>query len=128
MPIYAYHCDACGRDADQFNRIADRQHGPDCCGAPMAQMLTACMVSIPGGTDIDYRCTITGENVQSMRKRQYIMEKHDLVDARDLKPQWERTLAAQKAERDAAAKEYNSLPDAVKKAVQQAAPNPPAGA
>lgn len=128
MPIYAYHCDACGRDADQFNKIADRDNGPSCCDAAMARKLTSCMVSVPGGIDIDYRCTITGENVQSMRKRQYIMEKHDLVDARDLKPQWERTLAAQKAERDAAAKEYNSLPDAVKKAVQQAAPNPPVGA
>ncbi len=128
MPIYAYHCDACGRDADQFSKIADRDNGPSCCDAAMARKLTSCMVSVPGGIDIDYRCTITGENVQSMRKRQYIMEKHDLVDARDLKPQWERTLAAQKAERDAAAKEYNSLPDAVKKAVQQAAPNPPAGA
>ena len=128
MPIYAYHCDACGRDADQFSKIADRDNGPSCCDAAMARKLTSCMVSVPGGIDIDYRCTITGENVQSMRKRQYIMEKHDLVDARDLKPQWDRTLAAQKAERDAAAKEYNSLPDAVKKAVQQAAPNPPVGA
>lgn len=84
------------------------------------------MVSVPGGVDIDYRCTVTGEPVQSMRKRQYIMDKHDLVDARDLKPQWERTLATQKAEREAAAKEYNSLPDAVKKAVQTM--NPPVGA
>lgn len=36
MPLYAYHCDRCGRDADQFNRIADRATGPVCCGAAMA--------------------------------------------------------------------------------------------
>ena len=44
MPIYAYQCDSCGTTADAFNKIADRAHGPACCGASMAQKLTACMV------------------------------------------------------------------------------------
>ena len=126
MPIYAYRCGTCGRDKDEFNRIADRDNGPECCGAPMAKRLTACMVQVPGGIDVDYRCPVSGEVVQSMRKRQYIMEKNDLVDARDLQDTWKRRLAADKAEREEVAAVNNAIPDAVKKAVM--ATIPPAGA
>ena len=126
MPLYAYKCAACGRDADEFNRIADRDNGPDCCGAAMARRLTECMVSVPGGIDVDYKCPLSGEVVQSMRKRQYIMEKNGLVDARDLQDTWKRRLANDRAEREEIAAVNNAIPDAVKQAAM--ATIPPAGA
>ena len=126
MPIYAYHCGTCGRDRDEFNKVADRDNMPDCCGAAMSRKLTACMVSVPGGTDIDYKCPVTGEPVQSMRKRKEIMDRHDLVDARDQQDTWKRRLANDKAEREEIAAVNNAIPDAVKQAAL--ATIPPAGA
>lgn len=126
MPIYTYTCGTCGRDRDEFNKVADRDNMPDCCGAAMSRKLTACMVSVPGGTDIDYKCPVTGEPVQSMRKRKEIMDRHDLVDARDLQDTWKRRLAADKAEREEIAAVNNAIPDAVKQAAL--ATIPPAGA
>ena len=84
------------------------------------------MVSVPGGTDIDYKCPVTGEVVQTMRKRQYIMEQNGLVDARDLQDTWKRKLASDKAEREEIAAVNNAIPDAVKQAAM--ATIPPAGA
>lgn len=126
MPIYTYTCGTCGRDRDEFNKVADRDNMPDCCGAAMSRKLTACMVSVPGGTDIDYKCPVTGEVVQTMRKRQYIMEQNGLVDARDLQDTWKRRLAADKAEREEIAAVNNAIPEAVKQAAM--ATIPPAGA
>ena len=126
MPIYTYTCGTCGRDRDEFNKVADRDNAPSCCGASMSRKLTACMVQVPGGIDVDYRCQVTGEVVQSMRQRQYIMEKHDLVDARDLQDTWKRRLAADKAEREEIAAVNNAIPEAVKQAAM--ATIPPAGA
>ena len=84
------------------------------------------MVQVPGGIDIDYKCTVSGEVVQSMRQRKYIMEKHGLVDARDLQDTWKRKLAADKAEREEIAAVNNAIPEAVKQAAM--ATIPPAGA
>ena len=126
MPLYAYKCAACGRDADEFNRIAERDNGPSCCNAAMGRKLTACMVQVPGGIDVDYRCPVSGEVVQSMRKRRYIMEQNGLVDARDLQDTWKRKLASDKAERDEIAAVNNAIPEAVKQAAM--ATIPPAGA
>lgn len=84
------------------------------------------MVQVPGGTDVNYRCQVTGQAVQSMRQRKYIMEKHDLVDARDMKDTWNRKLTADAAERAEVKRVNDSIPDAVKKAAM--ATVPPAGA
>ena len=86
------------------------------------------MVSVPGGTDIDYLCPITGEAVQSMRKRQYIMDKHGMVDARDLQPVWKRK-EAEHQRTQAELKAFNDkIPEAVRKQAQAVVANPPAGA
>ena len=81
---------------------------------------------VAGGIDIDYRCTVTGEAVQSMRQRKYIMEKHDLVDAREVHGAVHRKLAAEQQEMAAAKAEMAAIPDAVKKAAL--ATVPPVGA
>ena len=126
MPIYSYRCADCGREADSFAHIEDRDNGPSCCNAAMGRKLTACMVQVPGGIDVDYKCPVSGEVVQSMRKRRYIMEQNGLVDARDLQDTWKRKLASDKAEREEIAAVNNAIPEAVKQAAM--ATIPPAGA
>lgn len=84
------------------------------------------MVSVPGGIDIDYKCQVTGEVVQTMRHRQRIMDKHGLVDARDLQDTWKRKLADDKAEREEVKRVNDAIPDAVKR--EAMAQVPPVGA
>lgn len=124
MPLYTYRCDQCGRDTDHFNKMAARDNGPDCCGAQSRPIITPTMVQVPGGTDLNYRCPMSGEIVQSMRRRQYLMQKHDVVDARDYTESWKRAKAKRASEDAAAKAHYDSLPDAVKKAAKEAIPAP----
>lgn len=79
---------------------------------------------VPGGVDVSYKCTVTGEVVQSMRQRRYIMEKHDLVDAREVHGSIKKKIQREQAEIAEAQAEIAKIPDAVK----QAATLPPAGA
>jgi putative FmdB family regulatory protein len=44
MPLYTYKCGTCGRELDQFSKVAERDHGPSCCDAEMARKLSAPMV------------------------------------------------------------------------------------
>lgn len=74
------------------------------------------MVQVPGGIDVGYKCQVTGEVVQSMRKRKYLMEKHGLADARDYKDTWAKKRAQTAKENAEAKQHYDSIPDAVKKA------------
>ena len=80
---------------------------------------------MPGGIDVNYKCNITGQVVQSMRQRQYIMDKHGMVDAHDLKTTWQRKEAAHKAEQ-AELKAFNDkIPEAVRKQAAAMVQNPP---
>lgn len=80
---------------------------------------------MPGGIDVNYKCNITGQVVQSMRQRQYIMDKHGMVDARDLETTWQRKEAAHKAEQ-AELKAFNDkIPEAVRKQAAAMVQNPP---
>ena len=71
--------------------------GPLCCGAPMTKRITAPMVSVAAFDN--YRCPMTGEVVQSFRRRKYLMEQNNVVDARDFEGHWKRTQAKRDAER-----------------------------
>lgn len=83
---------------------------------------------MPGGIDVNYKCNITGQVVQSMRQRQYIMDKHGMVDARDLHTTWQRKEAEHK-QTQAELKAFNDkIPEAVRKQAQAVVANPPAGA
>jgi hypothetical protein len=88
----------------------------------MAPIITPTMIQVPGGTDFAYQCPMTGENVQSMRRRKYLMEKNGVVDARDYYSQWKRQAEKRKSEDAEAKQHYDSLPDAVKKAAAVTAP------
>jgi putative FmdB family regulatory protein len=126
MPLYTYRCGTCGQSHEQHNTITNRANGPECCGAQAVKQIDAVRGFVSGGIDIDYRCTVTGEPVQTMRKRQYIMDKHGLVDARDVHGAVHRKLAAEQQEMAAAKAEQAAIPDAVKQAAL--ATVPPVGA
>lgn len=116
MPLYAYHCPSCGRDEDAFARVDDRDTAaPRCCDAAMVRQMTPPMVQMPGG-DVSYQCPMTGEVVKSMKRRKYLMEKHGVVDSRELTDTWKKNLAKRQREKEEAQKAYDALPDAVKKA------------
>lgn len=117
MPIYSYRCDQCGRGADSFAHIDERDNSPLCCGASMVRQLSAPMVQVPGGLDVRYQCQVSGENVTSMRRRKYLMDKHGLADARDYKDTWGKQREVRARENAEAKAHYDSIPEAVKKAV-----------
>lgn len=125
MPLYSYRCSQCGQVHDQHNTVENRANGPQCCGAATDKMLTAAMVQVPGGIGINYECPMTGEHVQSMRRRKYLMEQNNVVDSRELSDTWARKRAKDAADKAESKQHYDSLPDAVKQAAKQAATVPP---
>lgn len=80
---------------------------------------------MPGGIDVNYKCNITGQVVQSMRQRQYIMDKHDMVDARDLKDTWRKKEAEHKREIAEVRAAHAKVPEHVRKAAEAVARTPP---
>lgn len=84
MPIYTYSC--CDQITEQYRRMADRLHGPECpeCGEPMRLKIVPTMVHVPSWDR--YICPVTRELVTSERQRKRIMAEHDLMDANDFKP------------------------------------------
>ena len=121
MPLYSYQCPTCGTEHEAMRRLAESDApGPECCGAPTVKRITAPMVSVAAFEN--YRCPMSGEIVQSFRQRRRLMEKHNVVDARDFESHWKRTEAKRAAERQAAVKHYEGVPDAVKKAAEATAP------
>lgn len=38
MPLYTYEC-SCGKSADEFRSVAERNNAPLCCGKPMQKQL-----------------------------------------------------------------------------------------
>lgn len=91
MPLYTYVCPACGEVRDEFNSIAARHKGPDCC-EPMQMkiMPTQIQAQILGASMGGYQCPVSGEYVTSRVKRREIMKRHDLVEAESSSKQTER--------------------------------------
>lgn len=124
MPIYSAACPTCGAEKDFFARIDDRDNTPVCCGASMSRQVTAPMaVQVP--PDFGYRCQMSGETVTSYRRREYLMKKNNVVDAREYESFWKKSYQKRAEERAEVAKRMDAIPDQVKKAVQQTAPIAP---
>lgn len=124
MPIYAFRCATCGSDQDQFARVDDRDASPpQCCGASMARQMTAPMVSVP--TAEGYKCPMSGEVVTSNRRRKYLMEANNVVDAREYSGPngpWARRRAKDAQEKAEVKAAMDALPEAVKKAAGMTGP------
>ena len=46
MPLYEYECGKCGAQTTAYRAIVQRNEGPHHCGATMAKVITAPMVSV----------------------------------------------------------------------------------
>lgn len=85
MPIYAYVCQECGDERDQFNRISERRtNAPQCHGA-MDIKLSPVLGHVQ--RDCHYICPVTDQPITSNRQRRNMMAEHNVVDANDFKPE-----------------------------------------
>lgn len=66
-----------------------RTNAPVCHGKPMDIRIHA-VTGFMGKRDCHYKCPITGEIVRSQRQREYIMQKHDVLDAMDFQSNFDR--------------------------------------
>lgn len=82
MPIYAYRCQECGAEQDEFNKISDRESGAPECHGVMQPFITPTMISAQ--EDCHYICPETGKGVTSWQQRKNIFAEHGLIDARGL--------------------------------------------
>jgi putative FmdB family regulatory protein len=84
MPIYSYKCDKCGAVKDQYNSIANRKNGPDCCESMKLLIKPTQLAPVLGGGDFPgYQCPVTDKYVTSRRQRRNIMAEHNLVEKGD---------------------------------------------
>lgn len=85
MPLYTYKCPGCGEVFTEFNTVADRHKGPQCCEATQLK-ITATQIQaqiLGGGSHQGYLCPVSGEWVTSRARRREIMKEHDLIEAGD---------------------------------------------
>lgn len=105
MPLYSYRCAECGAETDAFNSVAECEtSAPECHGR---MQIAIQPVRSTMQKDLCYVCPATGEKVTSWRQRENIFKKHDLVDARDIKPDF--VIRKQKERRAAREKLWRSM-------------------
>ena len=81
MPYYSYRCASCGKTEDAYRSIAERNDGPRCHGKMNLVIVPPMLQPILGaGSNPGYKCVVTGEWVDSRRKRREIMKEHNLVE------------------------------------------------
>ena len=89
MPLYSYKCSKCGELTDAYNMISTRHQSPACeCGGDTALSIQPTQLApVLGGGDFPgYMCPVTDEFITSRRKRKYVMDEHNLVEAGDRAP------------------------------------------
>lgn len=80
--LYSYRCKKCKRETDAINKVDDRHtNAPECHGK-----MELFISQAPYGyvtMDIRYRCPVTKQGVTSLRQRNDILDRHNLMDAND---------------------------------------------
>lgn len=76
MPIYSFHCDACGARSGVFRKISQRDEKAESCPAcsgPMRRILDAPRVA----PDLEgYDCPITGKRIEGRRAHEENLARH----------------------------------------------------
>lgn len=83
----------------------------------MQRILTAPNLQIQ--TEARYRCPMTREIVTTRRRRQYLMDKNNVVDANDYASNFEKTKKRAQADRDLAAELHKGEPAEVMREAQR---------
>lgn len=77
MPIYAVHCNQCGKDEDIYRTIANYNDLPECCGQRMDRIICAPQVI----KDIDpYISQIDGSVITSRSQHRDHLKAHGCVE------------------------------------------------
>ena len=77
MPIYAVHCNQCGKDDDIYRTVAKYDDLPECCGQRMERVICAPQVM----KDIDpYISQIDGSLITSRSKHREHLQAHGCVE------------------------------------------------
>lgn len=77
MPIYAVHCNQCGKDDDIYRTVAKYDDLPECCGQRMERIICAPQVI----ADIDpYISQIDGSLITSRSKHRDHLKEHGCVE------------------------------------------------
>lgn len=109
MPIYAYQCDRCQSERDEFNSIDQRHdNAPACeCGQRMTMRISPVRGTVQA--DAHYVCPATGKQITSHRQRRNTFAEHGLVDAREINNAEARQKRTQKR-REKLAEAYAACP------------------
>lgn len=84
MPIYAMHCDSCGKDQDIYRSVAQMDHDkPHCCSVEMRRKICKPYVM----ADISpYKSMIDGQMIESRSKHREHLKANRMVEIGNEQP------------------------------------------
>ena len=111
MPIYAVHCNQCGKDDDIYRTVAKYDDLPDCCGQRMERIICAPQVI----ADIDpYISQIDGSLITSRSKHREHLQAHGCVEVGNEKMEPRKTSwIEEKAQKEELRKEIAARIDTI---------------
>ena len=111
MPIYAVHCNQCGKDDDIYRTVAKYDDLPECCGQRMERIICAPQVI----ADIDpYISQIDGSVITSRSKHREHLQAHGCVEVGNEKMEPRKTSwIEQKAQKEELRKEIAARIDTI---------------
>ena len=79
MPLYTYHCKKCNNNQTAYRKVEERHDAPVCCDRMELKIVpTQKYIDIIGP---GYKDIVTGEYVDSRKRRREIMKEHNLIEA-----------------------------------------------
>ena len=111
MPIYAVHCNQCGKDDDIYRTVAKYDDLPECCGQRMERIICAPQVI----ADIDpYISQIDGSLITSRSKHREHLQAHGCVEVGNEKMEPRKTSwIEEKAQKEELRKEIAARIDTI---------------
>ena len=111
MPIYAVHCNQCGKDDDIYRTVAKYDDLPECCGQRMERIICAPQVI----ADIDpYISQIDGSVITSRSKHREHLQAHGCVEVGNEKMEPRKTSwIEEKAQKEELRKEIAARIDTI---------------
>ena len=68
MPLYEFHCEACGRNLDKVVPLADFDKAQQClCGAVLSRLISAPSISVDYPA---YQCPVSGKEISGRRQHE----------------------------------------------------------
>lgn len=113
MPIYAVHCNQCGKDDDIYRTVAKYDDLPECCGQRMERRICAPQVI----SDIDpYISQIDGSLITSRSQHRDHLKAHGCIEVGNEKMEPRKTSwIEQKAQKEAIRQEVAARIDSISK-------------